>query len=138
MEDIHVLALRQLCEKEGGYNAVAEAARVNGQAIYQIISGKLLKSGKPRAVGREMREKITKAYPGWVTTGQHDGAAKSAASLESALALIVSEMRGRSQKELSGVADAFNRLTEDPDEAAYQETFLTLLRAKPNRSGTLG
>ena len=40
-------ALRQLCKREGGAVAVAEAAGVNDQTLYQILKGIKLPSGEP-------------------------------------------------------------------------------------------
>lgn len=65
MEDPLVAALRLLCEKEGGYKAVADKAGVNDQSIYQIISGVKLPSGQPKGVGPTIRRKLSTAFPGW-------------------------------------------------------------------------
>ena len=58
-------ALRRLCDREGGYVAVADRAELNDQSIYQIISGVKLPSGEPKGVGPKIQKALTAAYPGW-------------------------------------------------------------------------
>lgn len=66
MEDPYVEALKRLIgSTDGGRFAVAEAIHANEQTLYQITSGIPLKSGKPRTVGRDLRERLDRAYPGW-------------------------------------------------------------------------
>ena len=60
-----VVALQSLCDKEGGYKVVARAIDVNDQSLYQIISGVLLPSGRPKGIGPGLRDKLTARYPGW-------------------------------------------------------------------------
>jgi hypothetical protein len=62
-------ALKQLCKREGGAVAVAEAAGVNDQTLYQILKGIKLPSGEPRGVGPGLQKKIEAAFPGWRTLG---------------------------------------------------------------------
>ena len=45
---------------------VADRLDYNEQTLYQIANGIKLKSGKPRAVGRALREALDKHYPGWL------------------------------------------------------------------------
>lgn len=63
--DALIEALRSLCEREGGYKAVALSAKLNDQSIYQILHGVPLKSGEPKGVGRLMQAKLDAAFPGW-------------------------------------------------------------------------
>lgn len=65
MDDLDVEALRLLCEREGGFRPVAAMAKVNDQTLYQILKRVPLKSGKPRGVGRDVRNKLDAAFPGW-------------------------------------------------------------------------
>jgi phage repressor protein C with HTH and peptisase S24 domain len=67
-DDPIVAALRHLCEREGGYKIVAKQAGVSADNLYQILAGVLLDSGKPRGVGPRLREKLTKAYPTWMSS----------------------------------------------------------------------
>lgn len=60
-----VRALKNLCLREGGHAAVANAIGSNGQSIYQIITGVKLKSGRPKGVGPSLRDKLNARYPGW-------------------------------------------------------------------------
>lgn len=61
-----VQALRSLCEREGGYRVVATAIGANPATLYQITAGIKLPSGKPRGVGRELRDKLTARYGDWL------------------------------------------------------------------------
>ena len=63
--DALIAALRALCDREGGYTAVARAAHLNDQSVYQILHGVRLKSGEPKGVGRAMQSKLDAAFPGW-------------------------------------------------------------------------
>lgn len=72
-------ALRQLLHatqtRPGGdperRRLVADAAGCNPDNLYQIAAGVLLPSGKPRSLGRETREKLDAAFPGWRDAAQH-------------------------------------------------------------------
>ena len=65
MSDPLVDALRRLVEREGGAVAVADAAGVNDQTIYQVLKGIKLPSGNPKGVGPKLRAGLDKAFPGW-------------------------------------------------------------------------
>lgn len=69
--DLFVQSLIALCQREGGHQPVADKARVSGQNLWQIITARPLKSGRPRGVGPTLRAKLSAAYPDWV---QRDGA----------------------------------------------------------------
>lgn len=62
-----VESLRALCREEGDYTVVAERARVSAANLWQILNGVKLPSGKPRGVGPNLREKLSAAYPDWMT-----------------------------------------------------------------------
>ena len=66
MTDPAVRALALLVEREGGRYAVAAQINCNPRTLYQIVAGIKLKSGKPRGVGRDLREKLERHYPGWL------------------------------------------------------------------------
>lgn len=62
----HLIAsLKALCEREGGYVAVADEIKANDQSIWQIINGVKLPSGEPRGVGPSLQKKLSERYPGW-------------------------------------------------------------------------
>lgn len=67
MVDPLVEALKRLVQREGGHDAVGAEAGHSKQAIYQIVSGVILPSGKPRGVGRLLRERLDRRYPDWLT-----------------------------------------------------------------------
>jgi hypothetical protein len=60
--------LSALCEKEGGIDVVAQKIGANKTYLWQIVNGTPMKSGKPRGIGRDLREKLDAAYPGWAAT----------------------------------------------------------------------
>jgi hypothetical protein len=63
--DRAIQALRELVKREHGVNQVALVAGVSAANLRQIINGIALPTGKPRGIGRELREKLSRAYPGW-------------------------------------------------------------------------
>jgi hypothetical protein len=65
-EDQLVAALRALCEREGGYKAVADKARVSPDNLWQVLAAVKLPSGKARGVGPNLRDKLSAAFPGWL------------------------------------------------------------------------
>lgn len=64
-QDPYVLALASLCEKRGGWKAVAAKIGTNDQTLYQITTGKKLPSGNPRGVGPKLRSLLDEHFPGW-------------------------------------------------------------------------
>lgn len=60
-----VESLKTLCDKNGGFRAVATAIAVNDQSLYQILMGVKLKSGRPKGIGPSLRDKLNQRYPGW-------------------------------------------------------------------------
>lgn len=67
MRDPLTQALIRLCETRGR-RAVAQAIGANEQTLYQIIAGVPLPSGAPRGVGRNLRQRLDSAFPGWATS----------------------------------------------------------------------
>jgi len=67
MEDPAIAALQALVTRtEGGRAAVAAAIHANEQTLYQILARIPLKSGRPRGLGRDLRERLTRAFPNWL------------------------------------------------------------------------
>lgn len=74
MSDPTVEALRRLVDTiDGGRAALASTIHSSEQTIYQILRGVPLKSGKPRVVGRDLRERLDRHYPNWLDTPTQDG-----------------------------------------------------------------
>lgn len=72
MSDPLVIALTRLCGGKGRSAAarraeVADQLGVNEQTLYQIVNGVKLTSGRERTVGRALREKLDRHFPGWLT-----------------------------------------------------------------------
>lgn len=109
-----VAALQALCDKEGGYKVVAKAIGVNDQSIYQIVSGVLLPSGRPKGVGPSLREKLSARYPNW------NGPRKS----------YVDQFPTKPSDMAIKLAAAFDRLPDDPmkQAKAFAEAFAVIER----------
>jgi hypothetical protein len=45
---------------------VAELAGVSADNLYQVARGILLASGRPRRLGRDVKERLDAAFPGWL------------------------------------------------------------------------
>lgn len=66
--DPDVLALIALCggkDNKAVRAQVADAIHASEQTLYQIVNGIPLKSGKPRGVGRDLRGRLDREFPGW-------------------------------------------------------------------------
>lgn len=64
--DRYVEALKALIDRlPGGRVELAAAIRANEQSLYQIVSGVPLASGRARTVGRDLRERLDRHFPGW-------------------------------------------------------------------------
>jgi hypothetical protein len=72
--DQEVTALRRLLQATAEHPAgtperrrfVAERAGCSADNLYQVAKGILLDSGKPRGVGRELRQRLDAAFPHWL------------------------------------------------------------------------
>lgn len=62
-----VQALQSLVlNTRGGCKAVAEKIGANDQSLYQVVTCRPdSKTGKPKSVGKQLRDKLDDAYPGW-------------------------------------------------------------------------
>ena len=94
MSDLYVSALRRLvAATPGGRAEVAAQIHANEQTLYQILSGIPLSSGKLRTVGRDLRERLSRAYPDWLDTPHTSGEElPSRAAPAADLAYLVSEL----------------------------------------------
>lgn len=63
-----VQALQSLVRKtRGGYKTVAEKIGANDQSLYQVVACRAdSKTGRPKSVGKQLRDKLDHAYPGWL------------------------------------------------------------------------
>ena len=68
MTDPNTKALKRLCESvPGGYRAVAASIKSHPMTIYQVIKGIKHTSGRVRSLGPEIKERLTKKYPDWLS-----------------------------------------------------------------------
>lgn len=64
--DAFVEGLRRLVgNTTGGLTEVAERAGVSEDNLKQILAGTRLKSGRPRGMGPNLRNRLDEAFPGW-------------------------------------------------------------------------
>lgn len=69
-------ALNALCDRVGGYKAVAEQISTSSVYLWQILHKVPLKSGKPRGIGRELRSKLDTHFPDWLESQHSNERAK--------------------------------------------------------------
>ncbi len=62
-------ALELLCEREGGIDLVAGAIGSSKATLDQIIKARPLPSGRARSLGRDLRERLDRKFPGWSSLG---------------------------------------------------------------------
>lgn len=113
--DPAVLALQNLiATTKGGRVAVADRLGVNEQTLYQIAAGIKLRSGKPRGVGRQLRELLDQHYPGWLTLEPISAPTRAiaGASLAADLAAMLREL---DDVALEKARKALATLAESPD-----------------------
>ena len=69
-----VQALQRLVlQTSGGYKAVAEKIEASDQTLYQIVTCRPdSKTGKPKSVGKNLRDRLDYAYPLWLVHGPSD------------------------------------------------------------------
>lgn len=66
MTDPIVSAFRALLLREGGSKEVARVIGFNEQYLYQIDAGIKDAKGNSKGVGKQLREKLERHYPGWL------------------------------------------------------------------------
>lgn len=129
--DSLVEALRRLCDQEGGHSAVADAAGVSADNLWQILKGIKLPSGEPRGVGPRLARKLDEAYPGWADA-QADSSKPSQtkqsqqALLAAALESMARSIAARSRLERRQLEVLLPLLASDPDNR--QETCEAIMR----------
>lgn len=68
-KDRLIIALAELCRRQGGHVQVADRIGVNDQTLYQIVAGIKLPSGQPRGVGPRVQRRLEEHFPGWADLG---------------------------------------------------------------------
>jgi hypothetical protein len=133
---------------------VADTIGANEQTLYQILRGIPLKSGKPRGIGRQLREALDAHFPGWRGTpsqASEPGVAYStapaptpAARLEADLQRVLAELAALSPGRWAMVRARLDSVVGAPDQvAAAAQDIAALLGAAapghaPTRTGTDG
>lgn len=133
---------------------VADTIGANEQTLYQILRGIPLKSGKPRGIGRQLREALDAHFPGWrgsPTQVSEPGGAYTApavptpaARLNADLQRVLSELAALSPGRWAMVRARLDGVIGHPEEvqAAAEDIASLLGAAAPdhatNRTGTDG
>lgn len=116
---------------------VADALGCSEQTLYQIVRQIPLKSGRPRGVGRDLRERLDLHYPGWLdghTSTSSSGRdadsggfyASPAPTLSAALPVVLNAIAAASDR--AKLRTALNALIDD-DAPAYRQRVTELLAA---------
>lgn len=141
--DKAVMALRALVGGEDNpamRQQVADAIDANEQYLYQIVKGIPLKSGKPRSVGRALREKLDKHFPGWESLADAGaGLPAQATSVEPTLAdaLPVVLKALAACRQPAKLKIAINALIDDPTGGYERQVAEALGAVKPHTKETL-
>ena len=127
---------RELCEREGGYTAIADRIGVNDQTLWQVINGTKLPSGQPRGVGPAIQRKLEQHYPGWSSAPalrysvQESAAAYLPARDPYDTTVAMADALGRLPPlKRPELVQVFALLVEYPDEPDYIARFAKLLDA---------
>lgn len=129
MIDPNTKALKRLCESQkGGYKAVALKIGAHPMTLYQVIKGIRHTSGRVRSLGSDIKDRLTKAYPGWRRDA--DSGNLPAAVLVDDLARILMKVpegkRGEMERLLANLAQA-------PDSAILLRTLVRSLKVYEKR-----
>lgn len=66
--DIYIQALRRLVERvSGGTKEIAGATGLSAANLEQIVKGVVNPSGRPRGVGPQTRDALSRVYPNWLS-----------------------------------------------------------------------
>jgi hypothetical protein len=126
--DADVEALRRLVGDSVEQRvSVAERIGVNEQTLYQILRGIPLKSGRPRSVGRKLRDLLDAIYPGW----REPGAAVAVAPARDTLAGLLDVVQGMPPARWASVRAQLDQLVQRPDMRAEIEAELRHLVDPP-------
>lgn len=127
-----VESLRRLCDREGGHAAVADAAGVSADNLWQILKGIKLPSGEPRGVGPRLARKLDSAFPGWADTPAEkapsliDPTMGTGGFLQASLEHLARSLGALSRVERRQAAALLPMLAEEPE--ARAETCQALMR----------
>lgn len=66
--DIYIQALRRLVERvSDGTKEIAGATGLSAASLDQIVKGVMNPSGRPRGVGPQTRDALSRVYPNWIS-----------------------------------------------------------------------
>jgi len=133
--DIEVEALRRLAGSTAARRKeVARVLGVNEQSIYQIVKGVPLESGQPRRVGRQLKQKLYRHYPDWLSFTAPPSARQvpQPPSLAAALEVLGIELaRDMPDDVRQDVADTLAKLAHRRGLKRHQDELQVLLRTPP-------
>jgi hypothetical protein len=133
-------SLISLCRREGGYQVVADNAKVSDQNLYQIINRKgKLPSGEPRGVGPKLQTKLDAAYPGWSGLGPVKPLPRRAEADDETLRRLGAMLSRVAPDRRTAVADNLRGWAMDGGADHWRAALLALLHEQPRkRSGSAG
>lgn len=121
-DDFLISRLEALCRQfaatalDGRY-AVAKKANLSEQYLYQIITRKPMANGGRRSIGKVAREKLTKAFPGWLdqpnemppALAQYTSPRRHSRPLVEAVCTLAEQIDDNGLRELIGFARCLTR-----------------------------
>lgn len=116
-QDPAIEALRRLIGGSASRRAeVASRCGVNEQYLYQLARGLPLSSGRPRRIGRDLREALDRHYPGWMGEAPPVQAEQRPA-LETALPVVLEALGRLSPMRLQMARTVLDTLASHPEMA---------------------
>ncbi len=123
---------------------VADAIGANEQTLYQILRGIPLKSGKPRGIGRHLREALDQHFPEWrgsLPKAREPAVLYSARSrqpeLAESLEVVLTHLAALTAGKWAMVRARLDSAIGNPDDIrAAVEDISALLAAGPNLNAT--
>lgn len=121
-EDTLILQLQALCLRysdsndplEGRYE-VARRAGLSEQYLYQMLAAKPMANGSLRSVGKIARQKLTNAFPDWLSSygsAPSNGTKPEECASVSDDAIIVAQMFDRADEDVRQAVLTFLRLSD--------------------------
>lgn len=141
-----VCALQRLLSKYGR-KQVALAIGANDQSLYQIATGKTdSKTGRPKSVGRRLRERLDEAFPGWLAEEEPSGETSERQPNQSdatpaAIASVLEALRVSAEAVPPELREVLARLVADyitapPERKDILKDAIVRLRGGESQNGT--
>jgi len=134
-----VEALKRLTgNTKEGRQRVADLIDSSEQTIYQIVAQVPLKSGRPRSVGRKLRERLDQRFPGWMG---HDGTPPGLPGPGTRIEVIsqlAEQLRNVPRERREAVAKLLGILAHAPDSASTRAEVLLAMEPLATYGSAVG